>query len=59
MAPQAGCPSLCRAGLDPGIYREKAISFGSVPRAVFMVMHSDFDLDARLRDQEFAGKGCN
>jgi hypothetical protein len=29
---------------------------GSVSGAVFMIVHSDFDLDAGLHDREFAGK---
>src|SRR6266508_743869 len=32
---------------------------GSVARALFMVVHSDFELDACLRDRKFAGQRCN
>ncbi len=32
---------------------------GSVSGAVFMIVHSDFDLDAGLHDREFAGKRCD
>src|SRR6266480_6722683 len=31
----------------------------SVSGAVFMIVHSDFDLDAGLHDREFAGKRCD
>src|SRR5262245_41469799 len=32
---------------------------GSMSRPVFMVVHSYFDLDARLCDREFAGQRCD